>query len=278
MLRRRRLSVVAALFAATTAAIVTAPAASAAPLPRNCTQALFQSDIRCTFTYTGAPQVFTVPQGLRKILVLATGAGGADTRGSGFAPTRAGKTYAYANVVGGQRLFVYVGGNGQHNAPGSRIGAGGYNGGGAGYPNGGGGASDVRTVGGNALDPVSLASRLVSAPGGGGSAATQGGVGGRPGDSNGLRLGGGAGGPANGGTNAGDSQPGRLGVGGAASPTGGGGGGGGGFGGGGGYAGGGGGGGGPLPFSATTQVAKNGEGARVTLVYDGPCTPFCFGS
>ncbi|GAA1887969.1 MAG: hypothetical protein INR72_03400 [Williamsia herbipolensis] len=279
MLRRRRLSVVAALLAATTAAIVTAPAASAAPLPRNCTQALFQSDIRCTFTYTGSPQVFTVPQGLRQILVLAVGANGADTRGSGFPSTKAGKTYAYAPVVGGQRLFVYVGGAGQHNAPGSPRGVGGYNGGGAGYPNGGGGASDVRTVGGDALNPASIASRLVSAPGGGGSAGTRGGDGGRPGDSNGLKLGGGAGGPANGGTSAGDGQPGRLGVGGDASPSGGGGGGGGGFGGGGGYAGGGGGGGGPLPFfSATTQIAKNGEGARVTIVYDGPCTPFCFGS
>ncbi|MGZ8176639.1 glycine-rich protein [Williamsia sp. SKLECPSW1] len=278
MPRRRRLSTVAALLAAVTATIVTAPAASAAPLPRNCTQALFQSDIRCTFTYTGAPQVFTVPQGLRRVLVEAVGAGGADTGGSGFASTKPGKTFAYAPVFGGQRLFVYVGGNGQHNAPGSRIGAGGYNGGGAGYPNGGGGASDVRTVGGDAMSPQSLASRLVAAPGAGGSAATRGGDGGRPGDSNGLRLGGGAGGPDNGGSPAGDSQPGRLGVGGAASATGGGGGGGGFFGGSGGYRGAGGGGGSPLPFSATTQVAKSGEGARVTIVYDGPCTPFCFGS
>lgn len=278
MPRRRKLSTVAALLAATTATIVTAPAASAAPLPRNCTQALFQSSVRCTFTYTGAPQEFVVPRGLRQILVVAVGAGGANTRASGFISPQGGRTYAYAPVFGGQRLFVYVGGSGQTSRPGSAAGRGGYNGGGDGYPNGGGGASDVRTVGGPATSPQSLASRLVSAPGAGGSAATPGGDGGRPGDSRDLQAGGGAGGPLNGGTASGDAQPGRFGVGGSGSPGGGGGGGGGGFGGAGGFNGGGGGSGSPLPFEATTQIAKRGQGSSVTLIYDGPCTPFCFGS
>ncbi len=122
MLRRRRLSVVAALFAATTAAIVTAPAASAAPLPRNCTQALFQSDIRCTFTYTGAPQVFTVPQGLRQILVLAVGA---KRRGHPRfrVPVDQGRTRPtpthLCSVDSG--LFVYVGGAGSTTPPAARV-------------------------------------------------------------------------------------------------------------------------------------------------------------
>ncbi|WP_328858541.1 glycine-rich protein [Williamsia herbipolensis] len=277
MFSRRRLSMIAAGMAALAATIVTAPSASAAPLPRNCTQALFQSTVLCTWSYTGAQQVFVVPRGLRTVLVTAVGAGGADTRASGNYKTRALQISAYAPVVGGQRLYIYVGGNGQHNAPGSRFGAGGYNGGGRGIPNGGGGASDVRTVGGPALSPAGLNSRLVVAGGAGGSSTTRGGDGGRPGESNGLIAGGGAGSSARGGTPSGDASPGGLGVGGSASAsTSGGGGGGGYFGGAGGFRAGGGGGGSAFPSDVPPTITPG--GARVTIRYNGPCNVFCLGS
>jgi hypothetical protein len=145
-------------------------AGPASALPSNCAQT--GSTVSCSFAYTGAEQMFTVPAGVSSVQIAAVGA-----PGNGFtAPGGAGGTAgAPASVTPGSSVYVEVGGAGQ--AHGFNIGgAGGFNGGGAGAlfseGDGGGGASDARTVscgsscatGGGAQ---SLSSRLVVAGGGG---------------------------------------------------------------------------------------------------------------
>ncbi|MFF7183409.1 hypothetical protein [Streptomyces sp. NPDC008121] len=110
-----------------------------------------------TFTFTGAPQQFTVPAGVTSVSVVADGAQGGQDGGLGARVTSG------LAVTPGQMLDVYVGGAG--GSP-----AGGYNGGGQGTTDpsrlsdsgGGGGASDVRPVGSG------LSERLLVAAGGGG--------------------------------------------------------------------------------------------------------------
>jgi hypothetical protein len=119
-----------------------------------------------TFYYTGAKQTFKVPTGVTKLTVVARGAAGAGESGS-YSGTayeyygRGGRVYAVIPVTSGERLYVYVGGQGST--------TGGFNGGANpgidaseswGY--GGGGASDVRR-GGDALGD-----RILIAAGGGG--------------------------------------------------------------------------------------------------------------
>ena len=117
-----------------------------------------------TFSYTGSPQTYTVPAGIRSLRVDAAGAGGgpgnyeANSGGAGV------QVQATLVVTPGEVLTLYVGGSsgGQ---------AGGYNGGGSGSAGrsifvggGGGGASDVRR---SATAPsTSLAERLLVAGGG----------------------------------------------------------------------------------------------------------------
>lgn len=121
-----------------------------------------------TFHYTGAPQTFTVPRGVKTIVVVARGAAGGLGRGGskGAQPGRGVRVYAILPVKPEEKLFVFVGGQG---SPGS----GGFNGGGAGgrgaifghhYPHGGGGggASDLRLAHRGLLDRI-----LVAAGGGG---------------------------------------------------------------------------------------------------------------
>lgn len=122
------------------------------------------------FTYTGAPETFTVPARVTSIEVEACGAQGGDgwnldvseARGVGG---RGGRVWADLAVTPGEVLEVRVGGqggDGGHGAPG----LGGYNGGGNGSERlgysggGGGGASDIRRG-------STLASRVVVAGGGG---------------------------------------------------------------------------------------------------------------
>ncbi|MBT0565645.1 glycine-rich protein [Williamsia sp. CHRR-6] len=268
----RRATALGTIVMAAAATFLATPTASAAPLPRNCTQALFQKSIRCVYTFTGTPQRFVVPAGLRSLLVTAVGAGGARPPGAKVEPTRANLISAYIPARAGQTLWVFVGGAGQPGRPGR----GGYNGGATGYPSGGGGSSDVRT---NPVDPrstASLATRLIVAAGAGGTAITRGGDGGRGADNNFVRSGGGPAGFVRGGTADGDAQQGFFGAGGAGSPTTGGGGGGGGFfGGAGGYLGGGGGGGSNLPTTIPPKITS--KGASVTFIFDGRCNIICLG-
>jgi RHS repeat-associated protein len=135
-----------------------------------------------TFSFTGAPQWWTVPAGVYAVRIDAHGAQG----GTGTSGGRGGRTEASLAVTPGQSLQINVGGQGGTNT-------GGWNGGAAtiGSGQGGGGASDVRQAGSRPAD------RVVVAAGGGGGAAGAG--------ATGLGVGGIGGGPAGGAGGAGNS-------------------------------------------------------------------------
>src|SRR5277367_6307246 len=102
-----------------------------------------------TFHYTGKEQTFTVPAGVTQLTVVAHGGEGAGEvyYGSTDYPGLPGRVFAIIQVQAKHKLYVFVGGSGDH---------GGFNGGAAGGSeerykgNAGGGASDVR-MGGDAL-------------------------------------------------------------------------------------------------------------------------------
>jgi Glycine rich protein len=100
----------------------------------------------------------TVPTGVSKVLVNATGAQGCDSQYGGSGGL-GGWVQASLSVTAGQTLYVFVGGD-------TVVGAS-YNGGGAGgsYGGGGGGATDIRTISSD------LKSRLIVAGGGGGGSS-----------------------------------------------------------------------------------------------------------
>jgi hypothetical protein len=224
-----------------------------------------------TFSFTGAEQVFIVPDGITSINVRAVGARGGAGGPTGAAGGFGAVATADLPVTPGQVLFVNVGGNGGVVSPG-------FNGGGSGGDGanndggGGGGASDIGTIQ-RVAGGISLDARLLVAGGGGGGGgnspggATSGGAGGGATPSgggatgaNGSGPGGGAGGSGGGLQSPGGNAVGALGGNGsvAGGPAGSGGGGGAGsFGGGGGAAGssstdgGGGGGAGSSSFAAT---------------------------
>lgn len=117
-----------------------------------------------TFKYTGSAQSFTVPAHVTLLTIVALGAAGGGDTNLGCAHTgRGGRVHAVISVTPGERLTIYVGGQGSTSG-------GGYNGGAAGagsgvtISNGGGGASDVR------VSPGGLHDRIVVAGGGGGTA------------------------------------------------------------------------------------------------------------
>ncbi|HEV3089948.1 MAG TPA: hypothetical protein VGX91_00740 [Candidatus Cybelea sp.] len=129
-----------------------------------------------TFHFTGAPQSFVVPAGVKTITVIALGAagGGLLDRYDSHSAT-GGRVYAKIPVLPGEKLLVYVGSAGYVS---SGKFYGGYNGGGNpgiwwGYGYGGGGASDVRIGGNKLIDRV-----LVAGGGGGGGGYNSGGYGG----------------------------------------------------------------------------------------------------
>ena len=263
------------------------------------------SQVVCTFTFTGAAQSWTVPDGVTQATFDVYGAqGGNEAGGNGRFGGRGGRASATIAVTPGETLQVNVGGRGSNgvvgevcsNVPG---GTGGFNGGAAGGSGlysgaGGGGASDVRS------GAFQLANRIIVAGGGGGAGggegASQGGSGGAGGGVTGVGglsgsspSGGGGGGGTDskgGDGGSGDSAPngvsggeGTGGRGGSANCGDGGGGGGGGYyggggGGGGGLAGGGGGGGsgfGPsgVVFDRNLLSGLSGNGL-VTITYTEP--------
>jgi hypothetical protein len=132
-----------------------------------------------TFASAGAEQIFTVPQGVTSLHVVAVGGRGGAGADSGAAGGFGALATSDVSVTPGQVLYIEVGGNGSDGCckegmgPGPG-GEGGFNGGGAGGTGGpggggGGGASDVRTMPLTATG--SLGSRLVVAAGGGGGGA-----------------------------------------------------------------------------------------------------------
>jgi hypothetical protein len=80
-----------------------------------------------TFNYTGGEQTFKVPLGVTKLTVVAIGAAGAGQLGSynGYHEYfgRGGRVYAVIPVKPGEKLYVFVGGQGSTTG-------GGFNGGG----------------------------------------------------------------------------------------------------------------------------------------------------
>ena len=131
-----------------------------------------------TFHYTGKEQSFIVPTGVTHFTVVASGASGpygAITRYCAVSGGRGGLVQASIIVTPGERLAVFVGGEGEtgDQCGYDQNGNGGFNGGGNGggvygigspdkVGGGGGGASDVRQGGGKLQD------RVIVAAGGGG--------------------------------------------------------------------------------------------------------------
>jgi Glycine rich protein len=116
----------------------------------------------------------TVPTGVSKVFVNATGAqgdGDRDLAGLG------GWVQASLSVIAGQTLYIFVGGAGISRRAGHPIGAGYNGGGGASFysDGGGGGGSDIRT------NKTNVMSRLIVAGGGGGGSYNSGTIGGNGG-------------------------------------------------------------------------------------------------
>jgi hypothetical protein len=172
-----------------------------------------------TYNYAGREQWFTVPAGVKKLTVIAVGA-----RGAGPTEALGGRVWAIVPVTPGEKLAVFVGGQGSASR-------GGFNGGGDGgaaasygYGDGygAGGASDVRQGGDG------LSDRIVVAGAGGGAGesyfSNSGGGGGNGGDSTaeagGAGAGNGAGGGGGGGTQHSGGAGGPGGEGSSSSPGG----------------------------------------------------------
>lgn len=119
--------------------------------------------VTCTFSYTGAPETWTVPAGVTSATFDLYGAQGGIVGGLG------GRLTATLSVTPGATYQIRVSGSGDRIGPNA-----GFNGGGLGQSNrDGGDASDVRS------GAFTLAERLLVAGGGGGTRAT-GGAGGYP--------------------------------------------------------------------------------------------------
>jgi hypothetical protein len=117
-----------------------------------------------TFSYTGGPQFWVVPQGTDSVTIEVWGAQG-NSNSQGIVGGLGGYATGRMAVNVGDTLWIYVGGGG------ATATTGGYNGGGAGGVSpcttadagGGGGASDVRFGG------TALANRIIVGAGGGGA-------------------------------------------------------------------------------------------------------------
>ncbi|OUJ65333.1 hypothetical protein BXP70_29185, partial [Hymenobacter crusticola] len=150
-----------------------------------------------TFSYTGAPQQYTVPAGVTRLQVTASGAGGGRFGNSTTAAITGGQVQAILTVTPGETLTVVVGGQGKADAVTNE---GGYNGGGKGNGSAGagGGATELRraTSVGSTGDYLTARNALIVAGGAGGNDQNAiGGAGGNPTGKNGTVA-------------AGDSQPG----------------------------------------------------------------------
>lgn len=137
-----------------------------------------------SFAYSGAPEMWIVPNDVHELMVRAWGASGGHGSGPVYGLNMGGKG-AYAegrlDVNPGDTLYIYVGGKGT-DAQLEGIAEGGWNGGGLGGfdadytgngAGGGGGASDIRVDGNDLAHRV-----LVAAGGGGASKNAPGGAGG----------------------------------------------------------------------------------------------------
>ena len=127
-----------------------------APVPGVATSAAGADPGSATFTYTGAAQTWTVPDGVTAVAVEVDGAQGGDPDYGGLG----GRVQATLAVTPGETLQVNVGGQG------AWLGGGFGGGGGNCCAWGGGGASDIRRGG------TTLNDRVVVAGGGGAAGQT----------------------------------------------------------------------------------------------------------
>jgi autotransporter-associated beta strand protein len=177
MMVRGRLAVVAIVGGI--AAAVSAPASASVPTcGTGGVASVSGTDAVCTYSPTGAEDVFIVPPGVSTVDVDAIGAAGAPSYGGPPAPPggRGAKvTSQLSGLSSAETLFVEVGGAPTGSGCFLTVDCvGGFNGGGSSYfGGGGGGASDVRTIA--AADAGSLDSRLLVAAGGGGGGVPGGG-------------------------------------------------------------------------------------------------------
>jgi hypothetical protein len=141
---------------------------------------------KTSYTYTGAIETWTVPDGVTEVLVKAWGAGGAGGTYGGDGGGSGGYATATLSVTPGQELIIAVGGGGLHGTSNGTGGLGGWPGGGYGTRGdasggGGGGYSGVF------LSSLDQANALIIAGAGGGGTGYQ--VGGAGGGSTGNRGG-----------------------------------------------------------------------------------------
>jgi hypothetical protein len=133
------------------------------------------------FLYTGSPQEFVIPKGVKEVMLEVWGASGGVGKNDEIAGN-GGYSYGILKVAPNQKLYVYVGQGGIKNSTSAT-----FNGGGRGVSsdNGsGGGATDVRTINGEWNKEVSITSRLIVAGGGGGASGGTGELGGNGGGGN----------------------------------------------------------------------------------------------
>jgi hypothetical protein len=184
--------VVAVLLAGGLALVAVSPAARADVdcLPSG-------SVVVCTFTYTGAAQSWTVPEGVTQATFDVYGAEGGREPIGGRIGGGGALAHATIDVTPDDTLQVNVGGGGAEGTSNGAVSAGGFNGGadsgiGTNTGGGGGGASDIRT------GHFALADRIIVAGGGGGAGADNGAAGGAGGGIVGGNGGAAAGGISNG--------------------------------------------------------------------------------
>jgi len=166
------------------------PAGQASAQPGSCRPSS-ESQITCTFSYTGGAQTWRVPDGVTSVTFAAYGAAGTAAGSAGGLGAEARATFA---VRPGAYVDVVVGGTAGFNGGGPGGGVTVGQGGGS-----GGGASDVR-MGRDCPPECGLSSRvLIGAGGGGGGGGGGAGGGGGGGYAGGNGGGGGSGGGGGGG-------------------------------------------------------------------------------
>jgi len=169
-----------ALSAYAAAALLAGCGGSQTPIGAPAASAVNATSGRQRFNYTGQRQTFTVPVDVKWLSVVALGA-----RGAGTDSSNGGRVYAVIPVTPGERLAVFVGGEGSEMSGGFN---GGGNGGGAAYDcychgYGGGGASDIRRRGDKLRDRVLVVGGGGGQGGRGTNSAYPGGAGGEGGAS-----------------------------------------------------------------------------------------------
>ncbi len=185
--RRRRLVALIGAAAIGVVSLGTAPMFSSAAVAATGGSCVTTgSDVTCTYSAGTDDQTFTVPEGVKTLIVEAQG--GAGGTPSGFGGGGALITNAHIGVQPGDLLYVEVGSDGGNGVAGSNGGAPGIG--------GGGGASTVQTQSKASCamtGTVGTDCRLVVAGGGGGGNFIQGSSGGNAGavgfDSAGFALG-----------------------------------------------------------------------------------------